>query len=70
MSSEDSSGKDGPDAEWWYCLRHGRPESDPDSAHAERLGPYASEALAAQALAGAERRSEAWDEDPRWNDEA
>ena len=57
------------ETQWWYCLRHQRAESEPDCPHAERLGPYASEALATQALSGAARRTEAWDEDPRWNDE-
>ena len=55
--------------QWWWCLRHQRAESDPDCAHAQRLGPYPSRGAAEQALARADERAEAWDRDPRWNDE-
>ncbi len=34
-----------------------------------RLGPYPTEAEAARALQIAAERTEAWDEDPDWNDD-
>jgi hypothetical protein len=55
--------------QWWFCLKHRVVESDAGCANAERLGPYPSRAEAAQALQRAEERSEAWDRDPRWNDD-
>ena len=71
MTSSDA----GPDQDaprstsWWYCLRHQQVEHGASCPATERLGPYASEALARQALTDAAERTEAWDEDPRWNDE-
>ena len=55
--------------QWWYCLRHNRVESDPDCAHAERLGPYPSQTAAEAAIHQAGERSARWDTDPRWNDD-
>ena len=64
-----SEGEGGTGQEWWWCLRHQRAEADPDCPHAERLGPYPSRSTAEQALSRADERAEAWDRDPRWNDE-
>ena len=55
--------------QWWYCLKHGSVESTPGCAHAERLGPYPSRALAEAALEQAASRSQAWEDDPRWRDD-
>ncbi len=55
---------------FWYCLTHGAVEEDGGCAHAERLGPYADREAAEAALERARINSEAWDRDPRWNDDA
>ena len=53
---------------YWFCLIHMAVEPDEGCAHAERLGPYPSREAAAAALERAHRRSEEWDNDPRWSD--
>ena len=53
---------------YWFCLTHMAVETDEGCAHQERLGPYPDEGAAAAALARARARSEAWDNDERWND--
>jgi hypothetical protein len=63
-----SSGGDA-DQQWWYCLRHERVEQGASCPATDRMGPYADEAGARQALAGASQRTEAWDEDPLWKDD-
>jgi len=57
-------------AEFWWCVKHDRVE-DPSNVcrSINRLGPYPTRAEAEQALETAERRNEAWDEDPVWNDD-
>lgn len=55
---------------YWYCLTHRAVEPDEGCAHAERLGPYRDRQAAQDALDRARARSEAWDEDPRWRDDA
>jgi hypothetical protein len=54
---------------YWFCLTHMAVEPDEGCAHAERLGPYPDRASAQAALERAHRRSEDWDNDPRWRDE-
>jgi hypothetical protein len=54
---------------WYWCLTHQRVEPEDGCANAERLGPYASREEAAAALDTAAARNEAWDSDPRWNDD-
>jgi hypothetical protein len=54
---------------WYWSLRHKRvegPKGDPDD---RRLGPYKTREEAERALQTARERSEAWDKDPRWNDD-
>ncbi|MEN3314580.1 MAG: hypothetical protein V7605_814 [Acidimicrobiaceae bacterium] len=54
--------------EWFWCLRHQRPEQGEGACEAEqRLGPYASEAEARAWKDKVEDRNEEWDaEDRRW----
>jgi hypothetical protein len=56
-------------AEYWFCVKHHRVEGEEGCKNADRLGPYATEAEAARALAKVEERNEEWDTDPRWNDD-
>ena len=56
-------------SEYWYCLRHKTVESEQVCPGSERMGPYASRQEAQNALASAAERTQAWDEDPRWNDD-
>ena len=54
--------------QWWYCLRHKTVEQGPGCPNDERMGPYGSADEASGAPARAAERSEAWDNDPKWND--
>jgi hypothetical protein len=55
--------------QFWFNTRTGKVETDENKGQSkELLGPYPTEAEAAQALDTAHRRTEAWDEeDRRWN---
>lgn len=56
--------------DYWFCLTHHRVEpADEGCPNKDRLGPYPTEAEAAHALQTAEERTEAWDNDPKWNDD-
>lgn len=55
--------------EFWYCLTHNAVEPTEGCPNKDRLGPYPDEATAARALQIAAERTEAWDEDPTWNDD-
>lgn len=55
---------------WFYCLVHSRVEPVDGCAEKDRLGPYATRAEAERALQSAAERTEAWESDPRWNDDA
>jgi hypothetical protein len=48
---------------WYYCLVHQKVEPEAGCPNAERLGPFATEAEAAQALELAHERNAAFDED-------
>ena len=48
---------------WYYCLVHQKVEPQDGCANAERLGPYATEAEAQDALELAKQRNEAFDAD-------
>jgi hypothetical protein len=48
---------------WYYCLVHQRVEGEDGCANAERMGPYATEAEAGQALERAKERNAAFDRD-------
>lgn len=56
--------------DWWYCLRDHKVEHGPGCPNMVRLGPYETEQEAATASERAAERSEAWDHDPNWTDEA
>ncbi|MCP2338567.1 hypothetical protein [Actinomadura rupiterrae] len=49
------------DDAWWFCLKHQRVEHGPGCPDKDRMGPYATEAQAANALEEARARNEAWD---------
>lgn len=54
--------------EWWYCLKHGKVEHGAGCANSDRLGPFETEAEAANALELAKQRNEEWSkDDARWN---
>ena len=53
---------------YWFCLNHHAVEGPDGCAHKDRLGPYDTEEEAARALEKVQERNEAWDNDPRWND--
>ena len=55
--------------EYWYCIKHSRVEGHDGCPNKGRLGPYDTEAEASRALQTAAERTEAWDHDPRWNDD-
>ncbi|WP_210441493.1 hypothetical protein [Nocardioides xinjiangensis] len=55
--------------EYWFCLTHHTVEGRDGCKNADRLGPYASPAEASRALDKVAERNEAWDNDPRWNDD-
>jgi hypothetical protein len=48
------------EGDWWFCLRHMKPEHGPGCPGKDRMGPYESEAAARGALEQARRRNEKW----------
>lgn len=56
-------------SEYWFCFKHHTVEGEEGCKNADRLGPYSSEAEASRALEKVEERNEAWDNDPKWNDD-
>ena len=56
-------------ASYWFCVKHHTVESGPDMCPPiDRLGPFAPQEEAAQALEKAQERNDEWDNDPNWND--
>jgi hypothetical protein len=49
------------DGEWFFCLKHMRVEHGPGCPDRDRMGPYATEAAAANALQHARERNEEWE---------
>lgn len=49
------------DGEWFFCLKHMRVEHGPGCPDRDRMGPYATEAQAANALQHARERNEQWE---------
>jgi hypothetical protein len=58
-----------PQGDWYYCLDHHAVEPYEGCRSATRLGPFATPADAAGAIEKAAQRNEAWENDPRFNDE-
>lgn len=56
-------------SQYYYCLDHRTVEADEGCRAADRLGPYATQEEAQQALATVQQRNEQWDNDPKWNDD-
>lgn len=54
---------------YFFCLKHHTVEGQDGCRASDRLGPYETEAEAARALERVEERNEAWDDDPKWNDD-
>ncbi|MCC5578907.1 hypothetical protein IMZ11_25085 [Microtetraspora sp. AC03309] len=55
--------------QWWFCLKHMRVEPDEGCPNKDRMGPYATEAEAANALQTASERNEVWQaKDEEWDD--
>lgn len=48
------------DDQWWFCLKHMKPEHGPGCPGKDRMGPYDSQEAAAGALELARRRNEEW----------
>ncbi len=48
---------------WFFCLKHQRVEHGPGCPDRERMGPYGTEAEAANALKTAAKRNEKWRKD-------
>jgi hypothetical protein len=48
---------------WFFCLKHMRVEHGPGCPDRERMGPYGTEAEAANALKNAADRNEKWQKD-------
>jgi len=55
--------------EWYYNVDTGKVEPYEGAKASKRLGPYKSPEEAARALEIAQERNEAWDNDPKWNDD-
>lgn len=58
------------EGEWYYCLTHHVAEPFEGCKSADRLGPYPTRAEAERALEKVAERNEAWENDPRYNDDA
>jgi hypothetical protein len=54
---------------YYFCLEHHEVERSDGCPPGDRLGPYASVEEASRALEKVAERNEAWDNDPRWNDD-
>lgn len=54
---------------YWFCLEHHTVEGEQGCRSADRLGPYDTAEEAARALEKARERTEAWEHDPRWQDD-
>jgi GMP synthase PP-ATPase subunit len=68
-SHERSVGTMADEGEYWYCIKHKAVETRDGCPNRDRLGPYATRAEAERAIETAHEKSEAWDNDPQWNDD-
>lgn len=55
---------------YYYCLNHQSVEGEDGCKASDRMGPYDSRAEASRAIEIAADKTEAWDNDPDWNDDA
>ncbi|WP_433497175.1 hypothetical protein ACQP1K_19675 [Sphaerimonospora sp. CA-214678] len=56
--------------QWWFCLKHMRVEPEKACPNKDRLGPYESEEIAAQAMQRAAERNKAWaEQDREWEED-
>ena len=72
VTSKWSVPKEGEMAEgdWWYDLKtHTVVPDNNETKITDRLGPYKTREEAERALELVEERNEAYDNDPRWNDD-
>lgn len=66
LADEDSARKDGTTMAYWFNIKTNEVETDDNrSQNADVMGPYDTEAEAAGALATAQAKTEAWDEQDR-----
>lgn len=49
------------EGQWYFCLKHMRVEHGPGCPDKVRMGPYATEAEAKNAIEHARERNEAWE---------
>lgn len=61
MTIEEELG--GPEGGWWFNSRTGEVERGPQSLALDRIGPFATEAEASDALETVRARSRAWAEE-------
>ena len=58
------------EGDWWFDLKtHTVVPDNNDTKITDRLGPYKTREEAERALERVEERNEAYDNDPRWNDD-
>lgn len=59
------------DDQWWYDLntKQAVQESQSSTKATDRLGPYASREEAEHAMEKVAERNEAYDHDPKWEDD-
>jgi len=58
------------DDSWWYDLKSKSAVQDSKAGKStDRLGPYPSREAAESAMQKVDERNEAYDKDPRWNDD-
>jgi hypothetical protein len=57
-------------APFWWCLDHQVVEGRDGCPNTVRLGPFDDRLDAERALETARERTEAWDHDPQWSDDA
>ena len=58
------------DDQWWYDLNTKTAVQDNKAGRVtDRLGPYASREEAERAMQRVDERNDAYDNDPRWNDD-
>ncbi|HQR27026.1 MAG TPA: hypothetical protein PLP61_08315 [Nocardioides sp.] len=54
---------------YWFCLKHHTVEGTDGCRNQDRLGPYPTAEDASRALERVQERNDAWENDPRWNDD-